>query len=96
MFSSVPPLHAELSFNKFTLFNCTLFKEAKHISLAHRQGLKVKEVEKDCKEFVVALEGGIFTQSLNSSDCYLRQILMPYSFFLSALECLLPPYKGVF
>lgn len=35
-------------------------------------------------------------QFLNSSECHLRPILMPYSFSLSAFECLLPPYKGCF
>ena len=79
----------------YTLFNYTLFQQAKRISFPHPQILKVREVEKDCEVFVIVLEGGILMQLLNSSECHLRPILMPHS-SLSAFECLLPPYKGCF
>ena len=65
----------KLSFNKVTLFNCTLCKQAKHISLLHPQVLKVKEVQNDCKVFFVAIvERGIFLQSLSSADFHLKEI----------------------
>lgn len=96
-----PPTAMLSSHSASSHYSTVHFSNSKHISISHPQVLKVKKCRKIAKSFV-ALEGGIFRQFFNSSDCYFKtnlnaiQILMPYSFLLSAPECLLPLYKGCF
>lgn len=87
-----PTASTKLSFNKFKLLNCTLFKQETHKSLPRPRVPKGRK----CRVFCRCCFGrGPFSCSLQTPDFYLSQISTPSS-LPSALSCLLPLYKGCF